>query len=142
MSLTGLRSYYNARCKALDLREHEGSFNTDNIASTIIDNSFFVEFSAVSPVKQNQLALELSAPVTVHLFKKGYRDEKQGVDDSISLGENLIKEVLKSTNRLGSSAPVNIQFNGLTYQAFGASNDNLIETIIDFTNIVAIDVDN
>lgn len=136
MSLTALRPYYKARGEAVGLTYHNDAFNVDNIASNILDKSFAIGITSFSGIKLNQHDQEISAPVEIVLYVKGYRSVNEGLDKAILLTENLIKEVEAPANRLGTSIK-NVTLSNCSIEPL-ATNDNVIFVKIVFNNIITL----
>lgn len=131
MSLSLVRPYFKARCLAVGLTEHPDEFNIDNIPSTIIDKSFHVGLTSANGDKLNQNDQEISAPVEVVFYYKGFRDPSDGLDKAIAKSEELIKEAERPSNRLGACIK-NVNLNSIVYEALSLGNDNVIRTRIVF----------
>lgn len=101
MSLTGPKTYLRTALDVVGFREHDDGFASDNIPSTIIDGSYHLEIGTITSGPANQIHYVFTFPVTVRLFFKGYADPKGTIDQVLEQGDNVLKEVLKTSERLG-----------------------------------------
>lgn len=125
MSFTLARSYLRARCKAVGLTEHVDAFNTMNIPSNIIDKSFQLGAPTGASRKLNQNDHEFNINMELVVYVKGYRSPADGLDRCIEIVENLVKEIEKPSNRLGTCLK-NVVCDSLNFEAIDESNDNVI----------------
>lgn len=132
MALTDVRPYFRTHLNALSLKEHPDGFNVENIASTILDNSYHLEIGTIATSASNQRDHIFAMPIKVRVFLKGYRDPANEIDAAIALSENIMAEVLKPSNRYGTDIkdiiPVSIVPTPLD-----ESNDNSVILEMDFT---------
>jgi hypothetical protein len=139
MSFDSVRLYFKARCEAVGLVEHDDAFNADNIPDTVIDGSYHVSFNSFNGIKSNQNDQELSVPVTVEFYVKGFRYPNEGVDSALILAEALIKEVQKPVNRLGQVLK-NISTSDGVIEPITLANDNIIRVRIIFNVVMVLDL--
>lgn len=139
MSMTLVRSYFIARCKAVGLKEHKDAFNDENVPGTYIDGAFHVLLDSFSGVKLNQSDQEINCAVAVSFWIKGFRQPTEGLDRAVAKSETLLKEVLKNSNRLGQCLK-NVVFDSVDYSALNASNDNAIKVTMNFTAFTSIEI--
>jgi hypothetical protein len=137
MSMTAVRSYFKARCIALGMKEHDDGFNEDNVASTVLDNSFHVLLGNFSGRKLNQSDQEMDCPVTVTFWVKGFRRPVEGLDKAILKSELLVKETLKNSNRLGQSIK-NVTLGSVNFAALSDDNDNAVKVTLSFTALISL----
>lgn len=136
MSLTAIRPYFKARGEAVGLKYNSDVFNNENIPSNILDKSFGVSFNNVRGQKLNQQDQEMSVAVEITLFIKGYRSIVDGLDRAVLLSENLVKEVEKPSNRLGTSIK-NVSLSSIDFSPV-ESNDNIVTAKILFNVFLSI----
>jgi hypothetical protein len=141
MSLASLRPYIRARCKAVGLSEWADGFNFENIPSNIIDKSFHMEMGTASGERLNMADQEISYPVTVRIFVKGFRQPAQGIDSATALVDSLIKEVCKAGNRATQATIKNVFFDSMALTAVSQTNDNLVVASVTFRALVILNVD-
>lgn len=137
MSMTLVRSYFKARCLTVGMKEHNDAFNEDNVASTVIDNSFHVLLSGFNGRKLNQNDQEIECSVTVTFWVKGFKKPTEGLDRAVSKSEVLLKETLKNSNRLGQCLK-NVVFNSVNYSALSEDNDNAVKVTMNFTAFTSL----
>lgn len=139
MSMTLVRSYFVDRAKAVGLKEHKDAFNLDNNPSTYIDYSFHVLSGPFSGVKLNQSDQEIECNVLLTFWVKGYRNPIDGFDRAVTKSEELLKEVLKNSNRLGQCLK-NVVFVDSSYEALTDDNDNAIKVSMTFTAFTSLEI--
>lgn len=137
MSFEVVRPYFKTRCENVGLVEHDDAFNLDNIPDSILDDSFHVAFNSFLGVKSNQNDQEVSVPVTVVFYKKGFRYPNEGVDSALIKAEALIKEVQSPTNRLGTTIKNVTTVDG-NIEPISLANDNIIRVRIVFNVILVL----
>lgn len=139
MSWQSIRPYFRERLDSLDLTEWRDGFNFENIPADILDNAYHVEFGEFTGTSLNQNDLESLVRVTIRVFRQGYSDPLGGIDDSIALQEEIVRECLKPTNRL-TQAFKNVIFVTSQVRALDESNDNAMVTEVVFDVRVVLDV--
>jgi hypothetical protein len=135
--MTLVKSYFKARCEAVGLSEHSDGFNEENIAASTIDNTFHVLLGQFSGRKLNQSDQEIDCPVVVSFWVKGFRDPAEGIDRAVQLGEDLLKETLKNSNRLGQCLK-NVTFSSMNVEPLSTDNDNAIKVVMNFTAFTSL----
>lgn len=138
MSLTLIKPYFKARAKAVDLKELldvQDLFDIENIPSSLVDYGFVVLFSSASGRKLNQNTQEISVPVDVVFYVKGFRYPNEGFDKAVLKAEALIKETEAPTNRLGQCIK-NVSLSQINFEQFSIDNDNLIRVRVSFESII------
>lgn len=141
MSMTLVRKYFVDRCKALSLTEHKEPFTDDNIPMTLTSKAFQVtlgEFVGVKPI--NNRDQEMTCPVTVNIYVKGFSNPTDGVDLAIANAEKLMKECLSAKNRLGTCVK-NVILNSVLPEALSSTNDNVIRVKLGFSVFTSILID-
>lgn len=131
MSLTAVRTYFRDRMETLGYDEWPDGFAFDNIPETILNGAFHLTSGTVTQNVQNQTAVDLSAPITIRLFLKGFRSPASAIDESISQGEEVICECVKAVNA-HNQAIKDVQFLNLEPQPLDESNDNSVLLVINF----------
>lgn len=144
MSMKSVRSYMRAMCKNVGLSEWKDSFNSDNIPENILDKAFFLDMRDVTQGQQrSQWDQVVLMPLTVRIFKKGYRTPADAIDAVIELTENLIKEACAPVN---SNAQTNgikgVLFDSCRYDPIDQSNDNAVVSEVTFNFTVSFDLNN
>jgi hypothetical protein len=137
MSMTLVKAYFAARCRAVGLSEHTDGFNEENIAASNIDNSFHILLGSFSGRKLNQSDQEIDCPVIVSFWVKGFADPAEGIDRAVQLGETLLKETLKNSNRLGQCLK-NVTFSSMSVEPLSTDNDNAIKVSMSFTAFTSL----
>lgn len=139
MSLTAVKPYFKLHCEAVGLRQHDDAFNSANVASSIIDKSYFLQVTNFNGRKLNQNDQEVEFPMTVVLFFKGYRSPSQAIDMALEKVEALIKEVQKPAYRLGTSLK-NVSLTAVDIEPIDGTNDNAVKVSVNFNVILTIEL--
>lgn len=139
MSLITVKPYFTARCKAVGLKEHTDAFNDENIASTLIGDAFHIELGTFTGRKLNQNDQEVLCPVTIKFWRKGYKTPGDAVDKAVLKADELIKECLKNSNRLGTLIK-NVSFDSMVPEALATSNDNVVKVTLNFNALVIMEI--
>lgn len=137
MSLTAVRPYFRTHLDSLSFKEWTDAFNVENIPSNLIDGSYHLQMLQGTLEKHNMTALEINQPLTVRLFRKGFRDPASAVDQVLTDSENILNLVLKPSNRLTGSLK-NVSFSSLLIQESSDSNDNLVMLTLEFNVLVIL----
>lgn len=132
--ISEVRDYARVVLKSLGYQEWKDAFNVDNIPSTLLDKVFHVEHGIASQRQNNQQNLELIAPFSVTMFRKGFRDPNAALDDAAVLTDTIIKEFLAPENRLTQQGTIkNIAFESAEMTPISASNDNAVLVKVAFS---------
>jgi hypothetical protein len=137
MSITLVRSYFVDRCKTVGLTEHRDAFNDENVALSLLNEKFFVRLNTFNGIKLNQTDQEINCDVEVVFWLKGGIDPVSGLDKAVIKAENLLKEALKHSNRLGQCIK-NVVFNSVSFDRLAESNDNTVKVTANFTAFTSI----
>lgn len=142
MSLSEVRPYLKRACKELSLVEHKDGFNFENIASNVLNKSFFIEMNDVTQgIRKNQNDQEASMPISLKVFIKGYRNPSDAIDSSIALVETLIKKCVDPVNALTQCNGIkSVSFDSARYEPISDSNDNAVMATVVFRFLVIINV--
>lgn len=138
MSLVDVKPTFDACLKTLGYKEWPDGFNTENIPSTRLKSAYHVDVSEGQGISQNQNDLEIDVPVTVRLFKCGFRYAGEAKSEAIKIVETALNEIQKPSRRLGSSGIKNIRFNSFVLEPIDQSNDNVILITMEFTASVIL----
>lgn len=132
MSLTLIRPLFRSRLKALGYKEHVDGFNFDNIASTILDDSFHLSSGEITTAQANQITYDFDYPLTVRLFKRGFRKPGDALDTMDQVASTIYADVLQASVRLGDTIK-DIEPNGYLVEPLAGSNDNGVILVMQFT---------
>lgn len=127
------RKYFTDRALALGFRKHYDGFATDNIPGTKFNKSFHVESFRFDSNGQNQLDVQIIAPVVVRLYFKGFKDVDDGIEQATNAGEAYIEDVMASENRLTQVGIKNVRLNGISIEPYASTNDNYVVCKIELT---------
>lgn len=141
MSMTAVIPYFRTIMKdVMGFQEHKDPFNIENNPSTYINKSFHVELGDASFIKQSQNAIEMTIPASVRFWYKGTKEPWLARDSAVQSAETLIKKALAPGRRLTGSLK-NVTLSSVSHQALSLSNDNVIETKVDFQTMVILSPD-
>ncbi len=139
MALTDVRPYFRTRMVSLGFKEWPDGFNFENIPSNILDQVFHIQSDTITPDTTNMTNYDISSPVTLRLFIKGFRDPAQAIDNAISSYETILCDVLKPANRLGTLIQ-NVSPGSTSILPLSDNNDNAVILEMEFTARVFLNV--
>lgn len=131
MSLSAVRPYFRNILDGLGFREHQEAFTFENIGSNILDNSYHLESGEVGYLLNN-LVFETQYPITVRVFKKGFRDTITMYDDIDGTADTILAAVLDTDARLGTTIK-NVEVLSSNSTPLDSTNDNAIILELVFT---------
>jgi len=131
MSLVDVRKYFRDRMDTLGFKEWPDGFDFDNIPETIIDKAYHITTGSITQNSQNQTVVDLSYPITIRLFLKGFRNPAIAIDESIFEGEKIILECVNAVNANTLSIK-NVMFLNMEPQPLDVSNDNIVVLLLSF----------
>jgi len=137
MSVTLVVPLFRTRMDGLDYSEWTDTFDIENIPSTILDKSYHVEVNDGSGGVINQHVQNVSMPVTLRVFRRGFRDPASMRDEMLGDMETIICDILLPAVRL-SSGIKNIVFDSFSLLPLDDSNENSIILEMNFTAIVIL----
>jgi len=142
MSMTNARAYLRSRAKAIGLTEWKDGFDSSNIPDTILDKSFWIDMGDItSGVKRDQYDQEIQFPLSIKIYKKGYKSPADGIDDSVLLVENLIKEACDPDKALTQgNGIVNVSFDTSRIEPLSSSNNNSVVSSVTFNFLIILNV--
>ncbi len=139
MSISSVRSFYSDRLESLGFDEWADGFSFENIPSSIVDKSFHVTVESSTGGVINQHVQNIEMPVTVRVFRQGFRDPSNGIDEAILDVETIICDILSPSVRLSSDIK-NVVFDGFSVEPLSGSNDNAIMLELNFTNKIILEI--
>ena len=138
MSLSNVRPYFRTILDNLNYSEWKDGFNFENIPQSILDRSYHLGPPSITGIKNNQLDQELNASITIKIHIKGYLDPALAIDTAVQEGEEVIKESVLSTNRIG--IPIkNVIFESMEIEPLNQNDDNSVTISMDFTCFVIVE---
>jgi hypothetical protein len=137
MSVTLVLPLFRTRMDDLGYREWTDGFNVENIPSTIIDKSYHLEVNDGSGGVINQHVQNISMPITLRVFRNGFRDPASMRDEMLGDMEAIVCDILLPAVRL-SSGIKNIVFDSFSLLPLDVSNDNSVILEMNFTNIIML----
>lgn len=131
MSLTNVRKYFRDRLDSIGLKEWPEGFELANNPDTVLDRSYHLMSGSITQNQQNQTVIDLLSPVEIKILLKGFRDNASAIDESISLGEQILCECVSAVNANNLSIK-DVQFQNMETQPWDESNDKIIVLIMLF----------
>jgi len=139
MSLVNIKPYFRSRLESLGYVEWDDAFNSDNIPETILDNAYHIFLPSITGGPINHTDQSTESEITLLVFKKGYRNSNEAIDESILSVETIVKDVCKIANR--TSLLLNVVFNSADISKIDQSSDNAVVLELRFTAFVQIGVE-
>jgi len=139
MSVTAVIPLFRTQMDGLGYNEWTDAFNIENIPSTIIDGSYHIEVGNGSGGVINQHVQNISMPIVLRLFRRGFRDSASMRDEMLGELETIICNILAPAIRLSVSVK-NIEFDGFTLEPLDESNDNSAILEMNFTNKIILGI--
>jgi hypothetical protein len=130
MSIKFVRPYLRARLNALGFKEHTEAFNTENIASTVLNKSYHIGQGEIFNKRMQMDHSEVESSIALKFYIKGFRDTASAIDTSISLTEDILQSIISPSNRLLGNVK-DVIFNSAAYEPLTVSNDNTVMATID-----------
>lgn len=114
-------------------------YNLD-IPNHLIDQVYHIETNNGVKITHNQLDLVYQIPVTVTVYKKGYRDVEQGYEAAITAHDAIIKALCVASSAKTQTYIKDVQPINFTLERLSESNDNIIKLSIylNFTTIIDV----
>ena len=134
MSLTQVRSYFEARYKALGYKEFKASpFADDVLGEAELSNILFQnKFEQISQVQHSQEDLVLNVPVLSNIYIKGQKDIDASYDKATLILNNCLSEVLKQSNKLTQTAIKNVTLIDADIQELNEENETHLKLVMRF----------
>ncbi len=136
MSFSAVRSFFRTQMNGLKFKEWTDGFNFENIPSTTLHNAYHI--SSDSGQRRgiyNASDQSFEVNVTIRVFKKGYRNPAQAIDDCMSSIDAITTDILDSGTRLGEVIK-NIYLD--QYQILPLANSNDNSAILELTFVCLI----
>ena len=132
MAWNAIKPYFRTILDAQALSEWTDGFAFENIPETILDGAYHFTFGEISGDTLNHNAQESSVPITIRVFKKGYRDPATAIDEGIVLAQTIVTESMKTTKRVAQSF-LTIIFDSVSVLPIADANDNAVLLELNFT---------
>ena len=131
MGFSTIKPYVETFMSELGLHnQHEDAFNDENIAASVLDDAWAIRFGVANYQGTAQESFAFVYPVTVSVFKKGYRNPQDAVDSLNLLAETILKKALEAPRRLNQPSIKNVLPSTLDISPLNASNDNAAKLTI------------
>lgn len=134
MSLSQVRQYFRDRLNAVDssFKEHEDGFNRENIPSTLLNKSFFIDLGDVSSQPLSDLHIQDLMATQVFLHFKGYNNIQSKIDEAYDLAHTFRIECIKPINAMTGTNIKNVVCDNINVDHI-ETNDNTVIVTLDFT---------
>lgn len=137
MSWNNVKPYFRSRMTALGYtKEHYDGFNVQNIASSTLHNTYFVELTTIDGLSNNQDCQHTNVGVKLQIFQAGYRKPREAIDTAIATAQTIVSDMIKSTNRLDEPNIHTVYFDRVGIVPIDESDDNSFILEIDFRCLV------
>lgn len=138
MSLTEVRPYFRTRLDALGYEEWTDGFDFEQVPETILDRSYHLTVGSMSLINSDHTVINMSYPILVRIYLKGFRDPAEAIDDAIEAGEAIICDITSVTNGMQQGIK-DVTFNSFDILPKNANNDNIALLDFSFTARVLFD---
>jgi hypothetical protein len=125
-----VRPFFAGRLDALGFSEWPDGFNTENIPSTILDNSYHLEVGEIRGESNGPTNYVFSMPLVIRIFTKGYRDPGSQIDAALDIGNVVLEDLLDPAVRNAQNDLKDIRPTSVQVLPLAASNDNQVITQI------------
>lgn len=128
-----IRSYFKSVINEVDseLREHKQYFTSENIADTILEDSYYIQIGAMITERQDS-SMAGSFDVLVRLWKNGGREIIDNLDNAYCKAIEIQAKLMDQTRISQNEFIKSVVGTSITPLA-GASNDNLAQFDLQFT---------
>ena len=116
--------------------EWEDAFNDENIPDTKLDEAWALRFGTANYQGTAHESLQFIYPVTILVFKKGYRNPQEAVDSLHLIAEAITKKALEAPRRLNQASIKNVLPSTVDISPLNASNDNAAKLTMNFNFII------
>lgn len=136
MTLGGVRDFFRTRLDGLGYTEWGDGFSSQNIPSTLIDKSYFLEVGKIISRPANQLHHTFSYPLKIYVFLKGFRDPSAAIDNGLADAHLILDDILDKTVRLQTNGLKDIRPVSIDVKPLSDSNDNNVVIEMEFDNLL------
>lgn len=132
MSLSEVREFFRGRLESLGYREHDEPFIPEEIGANIVDEAFHLETGSITGGPANQRVHGFSYPITLRVYKTGYKNLNQAYDNSMEIADTILADLLAPGVRIGTVIK-NITPETIQPLPLSVTNDNVIVLTFTFT---------
>lgn len=101
------QNYYKAILETQGIEEWPDAFNSENIPSTLLSNSYHLSYSIDSVSSDANYGIENEIDTEIKIFKKGYRNSRESLDLAMSEAIEL-RQLFMSPKSLATFTEANI----------------------------------
>ncbi len=141
MSLANVIPYFRSVMTTLNHQEWRDALADDNIPKTLLDRAFHMRLGEATTIKQNQEVIEITQPIAIQLFVKGYRNTADGRDRAVGYQDAIVKKALETDRRCANATYTgikNVQFQSTAINELSNDNDNVMKVTLNFNCIVMV----
>ncbi len=132
------RAFFRTKMNTLRFKEWKDGFNFENIPSGVLNNSYHIDANVGQRKGEyGQLDQEFEQEVVIRLFKKGYKNPAEAIDDCLTSLDTIVEAVLDNEVRLGCNIK-NIYLDNYLIRPIDLSNDNVAVLEITFSCLLII----
>lgn len=135
--ISEIRDYFRGSISIIDsdLKEHNEALTSENIADTIIEDSYFILIGNLSSDRVDS-TIDGSFDVTVELYKNGYNKPIDNYDIGYCKAIDLQALAMKQDRISQLTSLKSVVSNGINTETIN-TNDNLFKYSIQFTVTVS-----
>jgi len=135
MSVSSIRQYFKDSFARVDSSriEWRDAFNTENVPETILEKSYHIAFGSTSAVTLADSSLDLTIPVDVTFWVRGYLDSTEAIDTAMDLAESLSLDAITVDNSMYYNGFIKrVALINIDLAPIDASNDNIVKVVVGF----------
>jgi hypothetical protein len=137
MSLTLIKPYFRAGLNSLGFYEWTDGFPSDNIPSTLVEESYQHNIEDIAGDALGALDHGFSVTYLVEVFFNGYRDVKTNIDRAVSRGEDIVVQLCNPANY--DPSVHRVELNSMNISPLSDElNDNVIKVELRFQVKVSV----
>lgn len=131
-----VKPFFRTRLSSLGYtKEHTDGFNRDNIPSTLMHNTYFIELTSISGTKLDHDCQHTDVGVRVNIFRNGYRKPREAIDTALVDAQTIVADFVKISN-VNHPSIYNVVFDSLSIVPIDDSNDNSLIIEIELRAVV------
>lgn len=125
--------YLREQLNLLNYTEHDGEFDQDNIASTVLDRTYMITPQGLTSTRSSHTSYEWTFPANVTIWLKGFRNPSEAVDAALESAEAVLDNVLDISQRYSQSGMSDIYPTSIDFEPIDSSNNCVIQVSIGLT---------
>ena len=131
--ITDIRDYFRQVINEIDsdLKEHDDPVNSDNIADTIIQDSYFIRIGDLSSSRVDS-TIDGEFSVSVEIYQNGYNKPVDNYDSAYCKAIDVQALAMKQSRIDQTGKLKSVESTGINTETI-VNNDNLFKFTIQFT---------